>query len=95
MYISAGFSIERASVQHAEILSEIGGDTFYETFKPYNTESDILQYIKKAYAIDVIKHNLIKIHKFFTFFKTNLIPNAEVIREFINLKKSKIYENNN
>jgi ribosomal protein S18 acetylase RimI-like enzyme len=59
MYISAGFSIERASVQHAEILSEIGGDTFYETFKPYNTESDILQYIKKAYAIDVIKHNLI------------------------------------
>ncbi len=59
MEISAGFSIERASVQHAEILSEIGGDTFYETFRPYNTESDILQYIKKAYAIDVIEHNLI------------------------------------
>ena len=59
MSLISSFSIERASVQHAEILSEIGGDTFYETFRPYNTESDILQYIKKAYSIDVIEHNLI------------------------------------
>jgi ribosomal protein S18 acetylase RimI-like enzyme len=59
MSLISGFSIERASVQHAEILSEIGGDTFYETYSPFNTESDILQYIKKAYAIDVIEHNLI------------------------------------
>jgi ribosomal protein S18 acetylase RimI-like enzyme len=57
--ISSGFSIKKAGEQHAEILSKIGGDTFYETFKPYNTESDIRQYISKAYAIDVIKQNLI------------------------------------
>ena len=54
-----GFSIEKAGEQHAEILSKIGEDTFYETFRPYNSELDIRQYINKAYAIDVIKLNLI------------------------------------
>ena len=59
MSLISSFSIERASVQHAEILSEIGEDTFYETFRPYNSELDIRQYINEAYAIDVIKLNLI------------------------------------
>ncbi len=59
MSLISDFSIVSANKKHAEILSKIGGDTFYETFRPYNTESDILQYIKKAYAIDVIEHNLI------------------------------------
>lgn len=60
--ISSDFLIKRANKQHAEILSKIGGDTFYETFSPFNTESDIRQYILKAYAIDVIKQNLININ---------------------------------
>jgi ribosomal protein S18 acetylase RimI-like enzyme len=59
MGISSRFSIKKAGKQHDEILSKIGGDTFYETFIPFNTEIDIRQYISKAYAIDVIKQNLV------------------------------------
>lgn len=57
--ISSGFIIKKAGQQHAEILSKIGGDTFYETFRPYNTESDIRTYISKAYHLDAINQNLI------------------------------------
>lgn len=60
MSLISDFSIESANKKHAEILSKIGGDTFYETFRPYNTESDIRSYIIKAYHIDVITQNLIK-----------------------------------
>jgi ribosomal protein S18 acetylase RimI-like enzyme len=60
MSLNSDFSIESANIKHAEILSKIGGDTFYETFRPYNTESDIRSYIIKAYHIDIITQNLIK-----------------------------------
>lgn len=32
--ISSDFVIKKAEQQHAEILSKIGGDTFYETLRP-------------------------------------------------------------
>ncbi|MBP9688136.1 MAG: GNAT family N-acetyltransferase [Bacteroidia bacterium] len=53
------FNIITATSIHANVLAKIGGDTFYETFRPYNTEEDIIEYIKKAYTIDLIASNLI------------------------------------
>ena len=44
------FNIICATSGHAEVLAKIGGDTFYETFRPHNSEEDINKYIKKLYT---------------------------------------------
>lgn len=54
----AHFTIRPAVERDAPVLSELGGRTFYHTFRPYNTEEDITQYIAKAYAPDGILENL-------------------------------------
>ncbi len=56
------FTIIPAAINDAEVLAKIGGDTFYETFRPYNTEEDIVEYINKAYAVNVIANNLINLN---------------------------------
>jgi ribosomal protein S18 acetylase RimI-like enzyme len=55
---SVAFDIRPAQLNDADMLSELGGTTFYHTFRPYNTEEDITQYIAKAYAPQVISENL-------------------------------------
>jgi ribosomal protein S18 acetylase RimI-like enzyme len=59
MSVFPSLNILKASNNHVEILSKIGADTFYETFSPFNSESDIRQYISKAYYIDVIQQNIV------------------------------------
>lgn len=55
---SVAYMIRLAVEDDAQILSDLGGTTFYHTFRPYNTEEDITQYIAKAYAPQVILDNL-------------------------------------
>ena len=40
------------------ILSEIGRLTFYETWRPVNTEEDMQSYIKEAFNVDKLKNEI-------------------------------------
>lgn len=51
------FSIRKAQISDACVLAEIGGRTFYDTFRPYNTEEDMQAYISKAYNTQTISLN--------------------------------------
>lgn len=50
--------VKKAGINEAEVLSRLGAQTFYDTFRPYNTEDDMQAYISKAYAAEVIAENL-------------------------------------
>lgn len=50
--------IRKAVLTDAQVLAQIGADTFYETFSPYNSSEDMAAYIAKAYAPEVINANL-------------------------------------
>ena len=52
--------IRKANTNDAKILSELCAKTFYDTFRPFHSEEDIQQYIKKAYALEMITENLTK-----------------------------------
>jgi ribosomal protein S18 acetylase RimI-like enzyme len=47
-----------AKPENAEVLASLGATTFYETFRPYNTEGDIQAYIQKAYQVEDIRQKL-------------------------------------
>ncbi len=51
-------SIRKAGINDTEILVSLGSETFYDTFRPFNSEDDMQAYISKAYHPDVIKQNL-------------------------------------
>lgn len=53
-------NIRKCNTEDAAALSAIGGQTFYDTFRPHNTEEDMQAYIEKAYSHSVIKQNLDK-----------------------------------
>jgi len=52
--------------KHYAVLAEIGATTFYDTFRPHNTEDDMQQYLAATYTPDLVKANLSKegIHYF-------------------------------
>lgn len=53
-------SIRKATIDDAHILAELGGTTFYDTFRSFHTEEDMQQYIKKAYSVELMNENLSK-----------------------------------
>lgn len=55
---SSSFLIRKATPLDKQLLADIGGSTFYHTFRPYNTEDDMVAYINKAYHADSIAENL-------------------------------------
>ena len=52
--------IRTANINDAKVLTELGAKTFYDTFRPHQSEEDLQQYIKKAYELNVITENLTK-----------------------------------
>ena len=52
--------IRPANTDDAKVLAELGAKTFYDTFRPFHSEEDLQQYIKKAYPVDLIIENLSK-----------------------------------
>jgi ribosomal protein S18 acetylase RimI-like enzyme len=50
--------IKPASINDAKVLAELGATTFYETFRPHNSEEDMQLYIAKAYNEELINENL-------------------------------------
>lgn len=51
-------TIKVASGADATILAKLGATTFYDTFRPYNSEEDMQTYIAKAYDENTIRQNL-------------------------------------
>jgi diamine N-acetyltransferase len=49
------YLIRKATVNDAQALATIGATTFYDTFRPYNEEKDMLAYIKKSYQTNTVK----------------------------------------
>ncbi|SKC83660.1 GNAT family N-acetyltransferase [Ohtaekwangia koreensis] len=50
--------ISKASLQHAEVLSELGAETFYKSHKDSAPAHEIATYMKKVYSLDAIKKEL-------------------------------------
>ena len=50
--------IIKASLQHAEILSELGAETFYKAHKDSAPAHEMATYMKKVYSLDAIKKEL-------------------------------------
>lgn len=42
----------------AALLARIGAETFYHTFRPYNTEQDMQTYLAQSYSLQQITSNL-------------------------------------
>jgi len=57
--------IKQSSVNDVAALCQLAADTFYETFRPYNTEEDIQAYIKKAYDTQVISVQLANTQQYY------------------------------
>jgi hypothetical protein len=57
--------LKQANANDAAALCKLAADTFYETFKPYNTEEDIQAYIKKAYNTDTLSKQLAAVHDYY------------------------------
>ena len=51
-------NVRPATPDDAELLAQIGATTFYETFRPHNTEEDMQAYIHKSYNVPLIEQNL-------------------------------------
>jgi ribosomal protein S18 acetylase RimI-like enzyme len=56
MNFDAGIIV--AGPADAARLAAIARDTFYETWRPVNTEEDMQQYMEKAFAVDLLKIEL-------------------------------------
>jgi len=50
--------IIEASLQHAEILSELGAETFYKAHKDSAPTHELTAYMKKVYSLDAIQREL-------------------------------------
>ncbi|MFN7312330.1 MAG: GNAT family N-acetyltransferase [Bacteroidota bacterium] len=94
--------ISQANETHHAMVAKTAAETFYETFRPYNTEEDIQAYIQKAYQLDLIKQQLESSnYVFFLAYFNNevagyakLIPNSTyngLIGNSIELEKIYVY----
>ena len=75
--------VKLASIKDSEVLSELGAKTFYDTFRPFHTEEDLQQYIKKAYSVELISENLLKqnIQYFIAFDEDKPIGYLKLIKD--------------
>jgi ribosomal protein S18 acetylase RimI-like enzyme len=70
------------------LLSDLGGQTFYETWRPVNTEEDMQSYIKKSFDPDKIKSDL-EAHSINTF----LIATIDSIATgYVKLRRDRTYD---
>lgn len=53
-------NIYECTWKHCAVLAEIGATTFYDTFRPFNSEEDMQSYLKANYTQEKIKSNLSK-----------------------------------
>ncbi len=66
--------IKRAEEADYETVAELGAKTFYETWRPVNTEEDMRKYIAKAFDPDNIRKDIAdqKINTFFIAFSEDI-----------------------
>jgi ribosomal protein S18 acetylase RimI-like enzyme len=62
--------IRIATASDASLISKIGASTFYETWRPVNTEEDMQAYLAKAFDVERIREDLAneKVNTFFAAF---------------------------
>jgi hypothetical protein len=51
-------TIRKASIDDYKLVAELGAHTFYETWRPVNTEEDMQNYIAKAFDPQQIREDL-------------------------------------
>lgn len=51
-------NIRKATLEDAAALAALGAKTFYDTFRPYNSEADMQAYIGKTYTPEAVRRNL-------------------------------------
>ncbi len=51
--------VRRVEPSEYKVLAELGKDTFYETWKHYNTEADMQLYLKEAFSEEKIQEDLL------------------------------------
>ncbi len=74
------FSIRKVKPEEYKLLSSFGRETFYETWKHYNTESDMQLYLKEAFDEVKIQNDLknFSVNTFlFAFDGENLVAYAK------------------
>jgi diamine N-acetyltransferase len=52
------YHIKVASVEDAEAVAKIGRETFYETWRPVNTEEDMQEYMSVSFDLEKIKKEI-------------------------------------
>lgn len=77
--------IKTANNLDVQILAQLAAETFYETFRPYNTEEDIQAYIQKAYQIETFATQLNDNNYYFAVAFLNEMP-IGYIKLIINAK---------
>ena len=50
--------IRQATKADAEVISQLGAKTFYDTFRQFHSEEDIQLYIGKTYSREVVEKNM-------------------------------------
>jgi len=75
--------IRQANTDDVKILAELGAKTFYDTFRPFHSEEDMQQYIKKSYSVELISENLLKssIQYFIAFDEEKPIGYLKLIKD--------------
>jgi diamine N-acetyltransferase len=75
--------IRPANTNDANTLAELCAKTFYDTFRPFHSEEDMQQYIKKAYSVELISENLLNetIQYFIAFDEDKPIGYLKLIKD--------------
>ncbi len=76
--------IRHASEADSDLIARLGAETFYETWRPVNTEEDMQEYLSKAFNNDVIRNDLknISVNTFIIAFENeNPIGYAKMRRD--------------
>jgi ribosomal protein S18 acetylase RimI-like enzyme len=79
--------IYHAVAADAERVAEVGSSTFYDTWRPVNTEEDMQAYIAKAFAPEVIEEDLRNPKNTFL-----LAMNDENILGYAKLRRDRTYD---
>ncbi|TAE87630.1 MAG: GNAT family N-acetyltransferase [Bacteroidetes bacterium] len=58
MNTSTSFHLKKATITDATVLADIGAATFYNTFRPHNSEEDMQLYINKTYLPAIVAQHL-------------------------------------
>ena len=81
------WTVEIAGVQDTEVVARIGRETFYETWRDYNTPEDMALYLQDAFDHDKVRKDLAN-SEVNTFF---LVRDGARIGGYAKVRRDRIY----